>query len=114
MNPLLNHPVFSHLPYKLLKNPTLEEIRPFLLKRARTMKLFKYGALISAFLQFLTLIDLSRIKMFEIRVPLSIGSIESYFMFFALLFGAYLFHKSQKQCLMSDEEIIQAINVKAP
>ncbi len=35
INPLLKHPILQHLPYELLKRPTVEGIRAFLAKRRR-------------------------------------------------------------------------------
>jgi len=46
MNPLINHPILSGLPYKDLKNPTYEGIQFYLKKRRKTGKIMEWCSIV--------------------------------------------------------------------
>ena len=96
MNPLLKHPVLQYMPYKLLKNPNLNEIRLFLEKRRKEMNLVRN-------------ISLSIGISIGILFSLSGSSIGNWIMVgFIIAFGIY-FHKIALKTKMSDQEINENI-----
>ena len=109
MNKLLQHPTLRHLPYSQLKDPTLEGVKVFLNKRRRTMKGYRYFSFVS-FVYSLTMILTSWDKTGVIPILDQITHYVYYYFLIATPFMAYKFYQTEKQSLMSDEQILAEIN----
>ena len=74
------------------------------------MKLLKYGSLIFFVFQLLNMFYLSDPNLNAVKLHPLLDTIANYLLLFSFSFGAYYFHKFEKDCLISDKEIIQTIN----
>jgi len=110
MQPLSKHPILSHLPYKLLMNPSIAEIKSFLVKRSRTMKRLKLFSIVLFIFQALNILFFSEPLKGEFRLPFGLDTIINYMLLIGFPFMVYSFNKLEKQCAMSDEEINNAID----
>ncbi|WP_456409129.1 hypothetical protein [Caldithrix abyssi] len=108
MNHLLNHPVLKDLPYEILNDPSLESIKHWLVKKKKTVKIFKS---ISAVLFFMYL----AVFLFSGDVNYSnegldkLNNINEIVMLFVFLVIYILLHYQGKKLSMTDEEILEAL-----
>jgi len=95
MNPLINHPILSGLPYKDLKNPSVECIKYYLAKKRKLWNRMKWGSFICIF------------------VSIAISIIENTLTGMSLsVIAVYQFARSidaENKYNMTDDEIIKAI-----
>lgn len=110
MNPLLKHPVFQKLPYEILRNPTLENIKIFLAHRITSLKRLRYILALLFLLQGINVLFFSDPMIGENNYSALMDGIVNYISLFGLPIMAYGIYKQEKRCLMSDEEIMQEIS----
>jgi hypothetical protein len=110
MRKIFNHPILGTLPYTVLNNPSVEVIKTALLKKSKQLKYFKFGSLLLFMLGMTNIFFFSTPVRGEIRPPWPMDLIIEYLTTFSLPWLAFMFHRWQKQCSMTDEEILNAID----
>ncbi len=98
-NPLLGHPILQHLPYELLKRPTVEGIRTFLAKRRRFL------------IRMCVLSTVASLLFWILNRPPHIDDILMSVILAALAVGLY---RQASKTKMTDDEIREALGDTHP
>jgi hypothetical protein len=109
MKQLVNHPILGDLPYEVLSNPTLDNIRSALNKKRNRIRATKFILLLPLLIHVLGILFGDEGVGIPSNLPLFIRILVRYFAFVAIPVVWLVFGKLERRTQLSDQEIMKLI-----